>query len=242
MNTETDTLSASAHSAAHQFPVFTSEAFLAAADAIDWWVGTLTSDRAEEDAAHTALLSASHMVTGAYWFRHSMGLTRTDCDILENLSATSTVREVLEHAVVEVHGLAPAQRGLYLAQLMTRACSDGTFDLIRFRVANALAAYVAAMPSIGSCTGLLEHDDSDLNLVGWSNAYGDFVDVVSVGRQADAYVDADTAEALAFGASAYPSRFAGVRYLPLESMTGARFYRPDGTWEPVVERFIPPVP
>ena len=143
---------------------------------------------------------------------------------------------MLRHTVGEVHNLAASQRGHYLAQLLTRWFSDGTLSWQRFRLAHLLATYYSMMPTQQTHLGALDTSGDDLTLLAWATTYGEVLDVVHVFRQRDQFVDEDVQHAIALGRRRWPETFLGVRYLPLEDLSDARFYKASGIWQSVVER------
>ena len=220
----------------YDLPGFVSTDFSVAADAVDFWVGQHTINRRDEESAYaidmdvepTTLLADLRMYQRSW-----------DLDLAANMTLAAALREILGRTVREVHGLAETDRGHFLAQLLTRFFSDGHIDWERFRLGHLLANYYSMMPVVGSALGAVS-EGGEATVLGWDTPHGVYLDVVHVLRPPEEFVTADIATAFAIARDReWSSPVAGVRYLPLDHLDGARLYAPDGTWSAVVERAQP---
>lgn len=218
----------------NQDPQVAPQTFAAAAAALDYIAGRHSvALRDEDERLQRPMMS---VFTDMHLHRESH-YRQSHSDA----SALLATREVLAHAFMDLNTYPANERGEYLADLLTARCSDGTVSPFRFRVVNLLATYVSMMPSVDEW-GLLQTGNPEVPpLFGWISGHGVFLDFIDLYLPYDsARLAADMATVNELGRERFET-FEGIRYLPLEDLSDARYYRPDGSWEPLVERDLLPV-
>lgn len=216
-------------------PRFEGNQFDLAASAMDFWVGRLTADTVHEDRT----LSPREHAAGSQSSLLSdmcMHLPSQDLQADKRLNTWAVVHEILEHTLPEINALPEGHRGHFLAQVLTRWCSDGSLASTRFWVAHLLATYIAVMPKGGTEPGLLDASTQDFPIYVWSTTHGTVLDAVHTDGADEGFTVEHVTEALRLGAVLFPDTLRGVRFLPLAQITEARFYNPDGSWVRVAHR------
>ena len=212
---------------------FVGDGFGRAAASLDFWVAQQTQKDLSDQETY-ATIPEGHMSAQRMFDLHMYTAPFTT-DYTETRFGHVCLHEMLANTVEEVYALLDADRGHYLAQVVTRWFSDGTIGFMRFRLANLLARYYSMMPTHADPMGAYEVA-VDLTVHGWSTDHGIYLDLVYMSKEHDVHIEDAVAAALKFGNDMWPAAFAGVRYLPLEALHTARLYDLDGTYTEVVQR------
>lgn len=212
------------------------DAFLRAADAVDYWVGQYTCEASMENTRHANAVaegSQAASLTNLHVYQPTEKLR-----FAHSANTADGIHEVLEHVVEEMHELPARERGRHLAGILGMFSSDGHMDWFRFSLGHLLACYFSAMPEKAMCLGVLTPEESheDETLVLWDTGDGLVLDVVRAERFEPPHVDVNVDAILAFGVRVWGKGFAGVRYLPLDDLDQSGFCQPGGHWARAFER------